>query len=76
MLFPFLHTALARPLVVGLLKQHREEGQDVAVPSTKAGQQQLTSAEKSPWCRSSRVSPDLVEYGISWSPRCRAITVT
>jgi hypothetical protein len=22
------------------------------------------------------VSPDLVEYGTSWSPRCRAITVT
>lgn len=39
-------------------------------------QPQLTSAEKSPWCRSSKVSPDLVEYGISWSPRCRAITVT
>lgn len=37
---------------------------------------QLTSAEKSPWCRRSRVSPDLVEYGTSWSPRCRAITVT
>lgn len=36
----------------------------------------LTSAEKSPWCRSSKVSPDLVENGTSWSPRCRAITVT
>lgn len=36
----------------------------------------LTSAEKSPWCSRSRVSPALVEYGTSWSPRCRAITVT
>lgn len=42
----------------------------------RGGQQQLTSGEKSPWCRRSKVSPDLVEYGTSWSPRCRAITVT
>lgn len=46
-----------------LLNNHgRGEGRGRRLPLQHTdGQQQLTSAEKSPWCRRSKVSPDLVE---------------